>query len=457
MILRQGAPRRNPRLPAVMALFVALSPSGFSSRQLGSELDEMAKDFLRTHHAPGMALCIIQHGEILSREYGVADLENSVPVSRDSEFAMASITKQLTAAAILQLAENGLLKLDDDISRFVDGLPGYYRGVTIRRLLNHTAGVRNLQDLGNRYWSQSHGHIEPRALIDLFRGEPLDFEPGTEYHYSNSGYVLLGAAIENASGETYGDYVRHRLLDRLGIKHMVYPGSLELLEHRVHPYWFNGKAFVNAAYFDASAGFAMGGLYSTAEDLARWTEALHHGRVLSPYFYQLMITPETLLNGESLSYGYGMEVGSIEGHALYAHGGGGVGFRCQTLYIPDEDVTIAIMSNSNFDGGAVEMADRLMRRILHIGGPLDLPLPPEAVGRYAGRYCMDDERVEIAVSEGGLIIRDDSGSRRLRHQGSGVFAQDGRLARLHFREKDGRVEGFTLARYGTFLAKAARE
>jgi len=440
-----------------MALFVALSPSGFSSRQLGSELDEMVKDFLRTHHAPGMALCIIQHGEILSREYGVADLENSVPVSRDSEFAMASITKQLTAAAILQLAENGLLKLDDDISRFVEDLPRTYRGVTIRRLLNHTAGVRNLQDLGNRYWSQSHGHIEPKALIDLFRGEPLDFEPGTEYHYSNSGYVLLGAVIEKTSGEPYGDYVRHHLLDRLGIKHMVYPGSLALLEHRVHPYWYNGKAFVNAAYFDASAGFAMGGFYSTAEDLALWTEALHHGRVLSPYYYQLMITPETLLDGKALSYGYGMDVGSIEGHALYAHAGGGVGFISQALYVPDDDLTIAVMSNSNFDGGAVEIADRVMRRILHIGGPLDLPLSSGEAQRYAGRYCLDGEIVEITVAEGGLIIRDGAGSRRLRYQGNGIFAQDGRLARLHFRENNGRVEGFAIARYGTLLDKAVRE
>lgn len=412
---------------------------------------------MRTHHAPGMALCVIQHGKILvSRGYGIADLENAVPVSRDSEFAMASITKQLTAAGILHLAEKRMLDLDDGISRFVPDLPDYYRGVTIRRLLNHTAGVRNLQDLGDRYWGQSHGHIEPKRLIDLFRGEPLNFEPGTDYHYSNSGYVLLGAAIEKTGGEPYGDYVRHHLLDRLGIKHMIYPESLALLEHRVRPYWYNGKAFVNAAYFDPSAGFAMGGFYSTAEDLALWTEALHHGRVLSPYYYQLMITPETL-DGEPLSYGYGMEVGSIEDHTLYAHAGGGVGFISQALYVPDDDLTIAVMSNSNFDGGAVEMADRVMRRILRVGGPLDLPLPAGTAGRYAGRYCLEDEIVEIALDGGSLLVRDGSGSRRLLYQGNGAFAQEGRLARLHFREEGGQVEGFVIARYGSLLAKATRE
>src|SRR5262249_14429623 len=336
MTFRQSPPRLNSWLPTVLAL-IALATSGSSSRQLGREVDEMARDFMRTQHVPGMALCIIQHGEILSRGYGIADLENAVPVSRDSEFAMASITKQLTAAAILHLAEKGLLNLDDGISRFVEDLPDYYRGVTIRRLLNHTAGVRNLQDLGDRYWKQSHIPAEPKELIDLFRREPLDFEPGTGYHYSNSGYVLLGAAIQKAGGEPYGDYVRHHLLDHLGLKHMVYAGSLALIEHRVHPYWYNGTTFVNAGYFDYSQGFAMGGFFSTAEDLARWTEALHHGRVLSPYFYQLMITPETLLDSEPLSYGYGVEAGSVGGHSLYAHAGGGVGFISQALYIPDDD------------------------------------------------------------------------------------------------------------------------
>ena len=412
---------------------------------------------MRTQHIPGMALCVIRRGEnLVSRGYGIADLENAVPVSRDSEFAMASITKQLTAAAILRLAESGSLGLDDDISRFVPDFPERDRGVTVRRLLNHTAGIRNLQDLGERYWRQSHGPAEPKELIDLFRHEPLDFEPGTEYRYSNSGYVLLGAAIEKASGEAYGEYIRHHLLDPLGLNRMIYAGSLALIEHRVRPYWYNGTTFVNAGHFDYSQGFSMGGFFSTAEDLALWTEALHHGRVLSPYFYQLMITPETTLDGEALSYGYGMEVGSIGDRPLYSHAGGSVGFISQALYVPDEDLTIAVMSNSNFGGGALEMADRILRKILGVADPVDLPLPAGAE-RYAGRYCMDEEVVEIAAAEGHLLIRDGRGSRRLRYQGNRVFAQEGRLARLQFREERGRVVGFVLARYGSLLSKAVRE
>lgn len=418
----------------------------------------MARDAMRTQHAPGMAVCILQRGRTLMvRGYGIADLENAVPVTNKTEFVMASITKQLTAAAILQLAEQGRLSLDDDISRFVPDFPLQNRGVTIRRLLNHTAGVRNLQDLGDRYWKQTAAPAETRQLIDLFKAEPLDFEPGTDYHYSNSGYILLGAVIEKAGGEPYGEYVKHHLLDPVGLKHMLYGGTLALMPHRAHAYWFNGNAFVNAAHFDQSQGFAMGGFYSTAADLARWTVALHHQRVLTPASYQQMITPEVLPNGETLSYGFGMELGSLGGRQLYGHAGGGVGSTGQTHYIPEEDLAVVVMSNSN-GGGAIEMADQVMRKILGIPGPADLPLPADMAQRYAGRYCIGDDIVEIAWENDHLVARyGDGETRRLRYQGEMVFAQDGRLARLHFREHGGRVEGFVVARYGSFLARATRE
>jgi CubicO group peptidase (beta-lactamase class C family) len=446
-----------------LGLALLLAPFLASGKNPGpdAEIDRIAKELMRTGHMPGMALCVIQHGRVLaSRTYGLADLENGVPVSRDSEFSIASTTKQLTAAAILQLAERGSLSLDDDISRFVKEFPHRDRGVTIRRLLNHTAGVRNLQDLGERYWNQSAASATPAELIELFKNEPLDFEPGTAYHYSNSGYILLGAAIESITGETYGDYVRHHLLDPLDLKHMTLPESLTILGHRVHPYWYNGTGFVNARYYDGSQGYAMGGIYSSAEDLARWTVALHHGLVLGPFFYQLMITPETLLDGEPLSYGYGMEVGSIANQRhVYSHAGGGVGFISQALYVPEDDLAIAALSNSNFGGGSVEVADQVMRKILHIPGPADLALPAGAADRYAGRYCMDGQVVDVVSTDGHLLLRDGGGGegRRLRYQGDGVFAQDGRLARLHFREEGGRIRGFVLARYGSALATATRE
>ncbi len=439
------------------APFALGAPSPNLSR--AASIDAIARPALAELHIPGMAVCVLSHGDVVaSRVYGLADLENGVPVSTESRFSIASTTKEFTTAAILRLAEAGTLRLDDDVSRFLPDFPLRNRGVTIERLLDHTAGVRNLQDLGDRYWKQTHAPATTRELVDLFRNEPLDFEPGTDFRYSNSAYVLLGAVIEAASGEAYGKFLERVFFEPLHLRHTSVPESLALLDRRAHPYWFNGKAFVNAAYFDASQGFSMGGIYSTAEDLAQWTEALHHGRVLDPFFYQQMITPGMLSDGEPITYGYGLELGSIGARHVYSHPGSGVGFISQALYVPEEDLTIAVLTNANFDGGAVEVADRILRAMLGVGGPLDLPLPKAEARRYAGRYCMDGEVVEILSGGGGLFVRYPGEEPiRLRSQGGHVFAQDHRLSRLQFRENEGHITGFILARYGAILDRAVRE
>lgn len=400
---------------------------------------------------------MIRHGRVIvERSYGAADLENHVPVTNDTEFSIASITKQLTAAAVLQLADRGALSLDDDISRFLPDFPAHDRGVTVRRLLNHTAGIHNVNSLP-RYWEQSGQATTPEKLIALFRDLPLDFEPGTSYAYSNSGYILLGAVIEKATGTTYDEYVRKNLLAPLQLNRMVDAGTARLIEHRAHGYTFAEGSFANASHFHDSQAFAMGSMYSTAEALARWTDALHHGRVLPAAAYRQMIEPGVLPDGESLTYGYGMEVGRIGGFHFLGHAGGGVGFTSQTLFIPERDLTVSVLSNSSAGGASLEVADEIMRKILRIPEPANLPLPAAAAGRYVGVYEMDGDAVHVELEGGHIIIRyGDAEARRLRYQGGGVFAQDGRLARVQFVEVDGSVKGFKLTRYGSELGRAAR-
>jgi CubicO group peptidase (beta-lactamase class C family) len=418
----------------------------------------MAQDVMREQHAPGMALCVMSHGRIAAlRAYGTADLEHSAPVTNETEFPIASITKQVTATAILLLSQSGHLSLDDDISRFVPDFPARNAGVTIRRLLNHTSGVRNLQDLGDRYWKQSGMPVKPADIIALFKDESLDFPPGIDYRYSNSGYVLLGAAIESASGESYGEFLEKHLFGPLGLTHIFYPRPLQLIPGRARGYWPREGSFVNAAHYDDSQGFSMGGVYSTAEDLARWTEALHHGAILKPETYRLMVNPETLPNGERLSYGYGVEIGEIGHRRTLSHAGGGVGFITQAIYVPQDDLVVVALTNAAGGGGAVEMADQVLRRMLDIPGPVDLPLPAATAARYAGRYRMDSDIVDILREGDHLVVRySPSDAHRLRYQGNGIFAQDGRVSRLHFRERNGLVKEFVVARYGSLLDRATR-
>ena len=429
-----------------------ISPA--AATRLNRATDLIAHEVMQSEHAPALAVCVIQRGRILvDRAYGSADLENDVPATNETEFSIASITKQLTAAAVLQLADRGRLRLDDDISLYVSGFPKD-RGITLRRLLNHTAGIHNINSLP-AYWAQSGQATTPDALIAFFRDLPLDFPPGTDYRYSNSGYILLGAVIEKVSGQPYATYVKTNLLDPLHLDAMIYGGTKSLIRHRAHGYRYIGSAFVNAEHYDDSQAFSMGGFLSTAMDLARWTAALHEQHVLSAAAYQEMITPAVLPSGEVVTYGDAVELGSIGHFHLLSHAGGGVGFMSQAIFVREEDLTIVVLSNTITGGAALAVADRLLRTILGIPDPADLPLSQDAANRYVGSYTMDGETVRILEQDYHLAIAyAEAEPRRLRYQGNGEFAQDGRVSRVLFRETNGAVTGFVVARYGSVLAKA---
>lgn len=439
---------------ALLGVTLAVAVTSPGTDSLNRATDVIAHEVMQSDHSPALAVCVIQHGRVLvDRAYGTSDLENDVPATNETEFSMASITKQLTSAAILQLADRGRLQLDDDLSLFVSGFPKD-RGITIRRLLNHTAGIHNINSLPS-YWAQSGQQTTPEALIAFFRDLPLDFAPGTDYRYSNSGYILLGAVIEKASGQPYATYVKTNLIDPLHLEGMVYGGTSNLIRHRAHGYRYTGSGFVNAEHYDDSQAFSMGGFLSTARDLARWTSALHDQQVLSATEYREMITPAVLPDGEILTYGDGVELGRIDNRHLLSHAGGGVGFMSQAIFLREEDLTIVVMSNTITGGGALEVADRLLRKILGAPGPADLPLSHEAANHYVGSYLMDGENVRILEQDDHLAIAyGDSEPRRLRYQGNREFAQDGRVSRVLFRETSGVVTGFVVARYGAVLAKA---
>jgi CubicO group peptidase (beta-lactamase class C family) len=190
------------RLGATAALLLLSSASVSPGADLVSRLDVIARDAVVRKVVPGLALGVMRGGHVLiAKGYGTGDLENDLPVRAGSVFSIASITKTFTAVAILKLAENGSLALDDDISRYVPDYPERDKGVTIRRLLNHTAGIHNITSVA-AYRAQMARVISPAELTAFFRDLPLDFEPGSRYAYSNSGYILLGLVIEKASGPT---------------------------------------------------------------------------------------------------------------------------------------------------------------------------------------------------------------------------------------------------------------
>lgn len=300
--------------------------------------------------APGAAVLVKRSGAVVLRKgYGLAQLDFEVPIAPEQVFEIGSVTKQFTAAAVLRLAEQGRLALTDPITRFLPDFPTGGRTVTLEHLLTHTSGVPNYTDLPEWIprWRED---MSLATLIGLFAGRPLDFEPGQSWSYSNSGYVLLGAAIEKVTGRSYEDYVETELFAPLGMTGTRYGHQEEVVAGRVAGYVKGPAGWLNAPYLSLTQPYSAGALMSTVDDLARWSDALEAGRVVSTAARDRMFTPAVLLGGEqdgvSTRYGLGNAVTTVAGRPAHEHGGGIHGFVADLLRVPEGDLLVIVLSNN---------------------------------------------------------------------------------------------------------------
>ena len=293
----------------------------------------------------GISFVVTRGGAIAAAgAFGFADLENRVPATVDTVYAIGSITKTFTAAAVLALAGEGKLSLDDPLGKFIPSFPEPGRSATVRQLLAHTSGIRNMTSLGPRYWAQAGREIEPADLVALFAGEPPDFSPGTDYRYSNSGYVLLGLVVEKASGMPWGAYVTQCLLVPLALTGTRDGQTADLVPRRARGTSRKpGGRFENAWHVSLTQGYAAGALLSTARDVAAWMRRL------------------------AAQAPWGVAADTFAGHGRLFHGGGLPGFDAFALTVPDEDLAVAVLCNTDGDA-AMEVADAMAGLLLGAPG-----------------------------------------------------------------------------------------
>lgn len=356
---------------AVVVLALA-SPAARAATQR-EELDRLVTKYHQLRQFNGAVLVANEKGVILQKGYGAANLEWGVPNTPDTKFRLGSITKQFTAVLILQLAAEGKLSLDDKVTKH---LPDYRKDTgdrfTIAQLLNHTAGVPNYTNPAF-FQGESRNPYTVPDFVKKFCSGDLEFEPGTKFAYSNSGYFLLGAIIEKLTGKTYAQVLQERLLDPVGMKATGYDVSATVLPKRASGYELTPGGYVNAPYLDMSLPYAAGSLYSTVEDLYRWDRALYRGTLLPAALEQRMFTP-----GLS-DYGYGWVVKQLTLHdgktkvATIGHSGGINGFSTMLIRAPERKEVVILLDNTSRGGKLMEMATGALS-ILH-GVP---PLQPKA-------------------------------------------------------------------------------
>ena len=318
---------------------------------------------------PGLQVCVRRHGKVVFSEgFGKADLEWGAPMTPTSVCRIGSVSKQFTAAAVLLLAQDGKLSLDDTLSRFFPDFPNAER-LTLRRMLSHTAGLGNYTSTNppELIWQQARTDRSSAEMLDLMRpvGAKLIFEPGTDYRYSNTGFVLLGLVIEKAAGQPYHDVLRDRLFKPLGLTRTAVDSVTEIVPQRAAGYANNPatpSGFENASFTSMTYPGGAGAIRSTCEDLCAWHAALLGGKVLQPAMLTQMLTPVTLNDGSlpmqanrkgektPVRYGFGIGVNPIDGRRAVSHGGNIQGFASNLETLQDDGLTIAMMINA--DGGS---------------------------------------------------------------------------------------------------------
>ncbi|HKY06580.1 MAG TPA: serine hydrolase [Blastocatellia bacterium] len=312
-----------------------------------AKIDEMMKTYNSYRQFNG-AVLVAENGKvILKKGYGLANMEWNIPVEPDTKFRLGSITKQFTSMLILQLVQEGKIKLE---AKLTDYLPDYRKDtgdrVTIHHLLNHTSGIPSYTGLPNFFNESSRDAYTVSDFVKKFSSGDLEFEPGTKWAYNNSGYFLLGAIIERITGKPYEQVLKERILDPLGMKNTGYDHHDTILAKRASGYQKRIDGYSNAPYLDMSVPYAAGSLYSTVEDLYIWDQALYTDKLLSPQLKEVMFKP-----GLS-NYAYGWVVTrprldpAAEPMTIIRHGGGINGFNTLIARVVESKSLIVLLNNT---------------------------------------------------------------------------------------------------------------
>ena len=331
------------------------------------DYDEILARYVETT-GPGVAVIVTKNGDTLYKQArGLANIELQVPIKTDTVFRLGSITKQFTGAAIMMLVEQGKLSLSDDLHKYVPDFPTEGNKVTIKHLLTHTSGIANYTQDAKIMAKESKTPTTLDAMIKRFAEHPMALKVGEANRYSNTAYVLLGKIIEVASGKTYAEFIEQDIFAKLGMKNSRF-GGLQIIPNRASGYSQSENGYVNAEYLDMMWPHAAGSLLSTVDDLNIWFKSLRNGELISKKGYQLMTSAVKLNDGSMSNYGFGLGMFKFNKYDGIGHGGGIHGFVTNALYIPSEDLYVAVLNN--YDSGNPGEIARMLAAVA-----LEIPLP----------------------------------------------------------------------------------
>ncbi len=421
--------------PALIFTFVILVSCSGAQNQLEKQIDLVLMSATNTS-GPGIAAMVSRGDEIIYRgAFGKASIKSAEDLKYTHSFKIGSLTKQFTAMAILKLVQEGKLSLSDKVPQIVPEWPLASGDITVHHLLTHTSGIKNYSAIKGWETATEDKILAPKEIIDLFMHEPLAFKPGESFYYSNLGYTLLGYMIEIISGKTLDEFFTEAFFTPLNMRHtyLITPPNDGI--ETVNGYSKQASGFELANPINRSLPYAAGGLVSTLEDQIIWLKKIQHGGVINAKLMDLAMRSQELPNGTSIGYGYGWQIGNIKGKKSIKHDGVINGFVAMSIFIPEEKISVVLMSNCDCNRDIEKTASRIAA--IAAGDPFeekDIQLSIDRLKTIAGTYHEEGGREGIvAIQEDGLVFFERGGRKSsLSAHSTNHFTMDEGLTSFEF-------------------------
>ena len=424
-------------------LILVITTIGFA-QNLEKQFDQMLNEQYLPNEPGATAIVAIDGQIVYHKAFGMANMELDVKMEPDMVLEIGSITKQFTSVSILMLMEQGKLNLDDDITKFIEDYPTHGHQITIHHLLTHTSGIKSYTSM-QRWAPVWRKDFEPKELIDFFKNEPMDFAPGEEWRYNNSAYFILGYIIEKASGQSYEEFVETNIFEPLGMQSSLYGSNSEIIKKRASGYQKN-EQYVNAEYLSLTQPYAAGSLMSTVEDLFIWNRAIRSNKLVKQTSIDLAFTNYKLNNGDKFNYGYGWSINDINGSQTIEHSGGIFGYVTNSIYLPNEDVFVAIYSNCDCNGPgqvSTKMAAIAIKKPYR-GEEDAISMASDNLKNLVGIYDFADGSSRIITLEDNQLYSKRTGSSNIKifPTKKNEFSFENSFATIQFQENGKEVKAF---------------
>jgi CubicO group peptidase (beta-lactamase class C family) len=380
----------------LLLLFVSI-PSVHYAQNMEEKIDQLMSNQYQADDS-GATILIAKEGKVVYRKaFGKSNLELNIDMIPENVFEIGSITKQFTGVSILMLLEEGKLSLDDEITKFIPDYPTQETTITIQHLLTHTSGIKSYTSMPSLK-DFARKDISPTELIDAFKNEPMDFNPGEKFLYNNSGFVLLGYIIEKVSGMSYPEFLQKRIFDVLKMDNSLYGSKYTIVKNRAAGYQ-KQETYLNADYISMTIPYAAGSIMSTVDDMFIWNKAIRNNTLISKESLAKAFTNYTLNNGDNINYGYGWAINMINDVPVIEHGGGIFGYTTQGIYVPSENAYVIVLTNCSCNSPN-EIAFKIAA--IAIGKPYPelsktVTLTKEQLQKWVGAYEFKDGAVRFVT------------------------------------------------------------